>query len=292
MHHKFFSLILQYLQLAFSSKILFFSTSFFVTGILFNKYGSIDIWLSQLFFNDIKKGFSLRYITSIIDWTAMAIAAMSAIFLIHQCIQIVRIFFFVTRKAHSHGWRSKIDLICKQTTLKKHEFLKFVATIAYLVTSFFGSYVFITVVVIKRIFHRARPFQIEEFGGIYTFTPAFSIGHQCMKDCSFVSGHAAAGFVLFALVFAIPSTKRTVSMWVAVIAFGMLFGISRVAGGYHFLSDVIFAGIWIFSASWLLYTLCNHWVKHSFGITIQYQPSTNKKLQHAITRNTHKLIHN
>lgn len=48
---------------------------------------------------------------------------------------------------------------------------------------------------------RARPLQIEQFGGQEHFTPAFVYSGQCHKNCSFVSGHAALGFAFMALFF-------------------------------------------------------------------------------------------
>ncbi len=46
---------------------------------------------------------------------------------------------------------------------------------------------------------RARPTQIEEFGGSRHFTPAPLPAAECPQNCSFVSGHAALGFSLVAL---------------------------------------------------------------------------------------------
>lgn len=47
----------------------------------------------------------------------------------------------------------------------------------------------------KDHFGRARPAQIERFGGDKTFTPPFVITDQCEKNCSFSSGHATVGFL-------------------------------------------------------------------------------------------------
>jgi lipid A 4'-phosphatase len=87
---------------------------------------------------------------------------------------------------------------------------------------------------------RARPSQIVEFGGEKQFTPAFIIADQCPRNCSFVSGDAAFAFgtIGFALV-----AGRRPRYVVAALAFGALIGSGRMLAGGHFLSDVVFAGI-------------------------------------------------
>jgi lipid A 4'-phosphatase len=53
---------------------------------------------------------------------------------------------------------------------------------------------------------RARPTQIEAFGGLQRFTPAPLPAAECERNCAFVSGHAALGFSLVAFGFA-PETE-------------------------------------------------------------------------------------
>ena len=52
---------------------------------------------------------------------------------------------------------------------------------------------------------RARPTQIEAFGGSSHFTPAPLPAAECPRNCSFVSGHAALGFSLVAFAFLLPA---------------------------------------------------------------------------------------
>ena len=96
--------------------------------------------------------------------------------------------------------------------------------------------------VFKDNWGRARPSQIVEFGGSKKFTPPFVMSDQCDKNCSFVSGHAAAAFFLAAFGLLFSDWKRT-----AIYSFGILFGLwigfIRMAMGGHFFSDIIFAGI-------------------------------------------------
>lgn len=84
---------------------------------------------------------------------------------------------------------------------------------------------------------RARPSQIADFGGHKSFTPAFTVTDQCHHNCSFVSGHAAAGFYLIALSWVWPGRR-----WFLIgtlTGFGV--GLCRIIQGGHFLSDVVFS---------------------------------------------------
>lgn len=105
---------------------------------------------------------------------------------------------------------------------------------------FIGSGIVVNLL-LKEHIGRARPAQIEEFGGNRTFTPAFMPSDQCERNCSFVSGHAANGFWFVALAFVLSPRLRT-----AALAFGLTVGftagLGRMAQGGHFLSDIIFAG--------------------------------------------------
>lgn len=96
-------------------------------------------------------------------------------------------------------------------------------------------------VVLKDHWGRARPHQTVEFGGTKQFTRAFVLSDQCGRNCSFVSGDAALGFgtVAFALVL-----RRNRTFWVgAALTFGTAVGLMRMMRGAHFLSDVVFAGV-------------------------------------------------
>lgn len=60
-----------------------------------------------------------------------------------------------------------------------------------------------------------------------------------MKNCSFVSGHAALGFYTIALAWVVRRRRR---LWLAVgIGVGALVGLGRLLQGGHFLGDVVFA---------------------------------------------------
>lgn len=87
---------------------------------------------------------------------------------------------------------------------------------------------------------RARPWAVQEFGGEQRFTPALRISDQCTDNCSFPSGHAAAGFAVSA--FGLVVRGRWRRRWFAAgIALGTASGAVRIMQGGHFLSDVVFS---------------------------------------------------
>lgn len=92
--------------------------------------------------------------------------------------------------------------------------------------------------ILKDHWDRARPRQVEQFGGDRQFTPALIPADQCRRNCSFVSGHAVMGFYLAALGFVTGRQRR----WLAAgLAAGAVIGLVRIVQGGHFLSDVVFA---------------------------------------------------
>ena len=74
--------------------------------------------------------------------------------------------------------------------------------------------------VLKDHWGRARPVQIEAFGGPHHFTPAPLPAAECARNCSFVSGHAALAFSLVAFAFLLPRGPPRRRGIAAALAFG------------------------------------------------------------------------
>lgn len=100
---------------------------------------------------------------------------------------------------------------------------------------------------------RARPAQIEAFGGARQFTAAPLPAAECASNCSFVSGHAALGFSLVAFAFLLPRGRSRTAAIAAALGLGTVIGLGRIVQGAHFLSDVVFAGFLAYGTAALLY---------------------------------------
>lgn len=106
----------------------------------------------------------------------------------------------------------------------------------------------------KNQWGRARPVQIEHFGGDLTFSPVLFLSDQCERNCSFVSGEASSIYLMFfALAMLLPS--RRASLMLSGIVLGSAAGFIRIAAGGHFLGDVIFAGIFMALTTQILHAL-------------------------------------
>jgi lipid A 4'-phosphatase len=99
-------------------------------------------------------------------------------------------------------------------------------------------------VLLKDQMGRARPYQTEIFGGTKAYTPPLVATNQCERNCSFVSGEASSMFAMF-FGLAMVAGARARSLIAVGIAMGAFAGLIRMAQGAHFLSDVVFAGIFM-----------------------------------------------
>ena len=91
----------------------------------------------------------------------------------------------------------------------------------------------------KSLWGRARPIQIEAFGGEAAFTPAWTLTDQCASNCSFVSGEASsAAWIAAAALVMIPRPWRATLAPIA-FAYAAALSFNRLAFGGHFLSDIV-----------------------------------------------------
>lgn len=99
-------------------------------------------------------------------------------------------------------------------------------------------------VIFKDNWGRARPRQVVEFGGKKQFTPPLVPARECARNCSFVSGEASSAFApFFAAALLLPQVRITLLASGAFM--GLAAGLIRMSQGGHFLSDVLFAGIFM-----------------------------------------------
>jgi membrane-associated PAP2 superfamily phosphatase len=92
---------------------------------------------------------------------------------------------------------------------------------------------------LKSLWGRARPVQIEAFGGEADFTAAWRLSDNCASNCSFVSGEASsAAWMVGVAVLMAPAAWRA-PVVAAALAYGLALSLNRIAFGGHFLSDVL-----------------------------------------------------
>ena len=103
--------------------------------------------------------------------------------------------------------------------------------------------------VFKNMWGRVRPNDLRDFGGDGSFTPWYELSNICDLNCSFVSGDSSVGFLLIIFFFLI---KKKSYLFIALL-FGFSLGLIRIMEGGHFLSDVLFSCLLVFSFSQISY---------------------------------------
>ena len=97
---------------------------------------------------------------------------------------------------------------------------------------------------LKTHWGRARPAQINEFGGSSQYTHALEIADECSRNCSFVSGEGSGIAMLFFIFVALgwPTMRKAPLAWLLPLCTVAVFGIAmRIMKGRHFVSDSVFA---------------------------------------------------
>jgi lipid A 4'-phosphatase len=115
-------------------------------------------------------------------------------------------------------------------------------------------------VILKDNWGRARPRQVEEFGGSMMMTPALLPQQALEKNGSFVAGDPSFGFYLTAFAYPVlmrsnkkQAKKLSRGLFWGGMGAGALLGIARVAMGAHFFSDVVFAAFFMLATLALLH---------------------------------------
>jgi len=111
-------------------------------------------------------------------------------------------------------------------------------------------------VVFKDHWGHARPRQVIDFGGDMAYQPPLKPAFA-QEGRSFVCGHCSIGFSLLAFWFIFKRRWRRLAWGSLAVgtAAGLIIGVSRIAAGAHFLSDVLWSGILVFIAAWFAYYL-------------------------------------
>ncbi len=113
-------------------------------------------------------------------------------------------------------------------------------------------------VILKDHWARMRPADMVQFGGNEQITAWWDPTGPCSDNCSFIAGEPSAAFWTFAPASFAPPQWRPLA-YAGVLMFGAAMGVLRMAGGAHFFSDVVFAGVFMFLVVWTLHGLIYRW---------------------------------
>jgi len=107
--------------------------------------------------------------------------------------------------------------------------------------------------VFKDHWGRPRPDDIVNFGGSKAFHQPWERG-EAGQGGSFPSGHASAGFFILAPFFILKKSHRKAALAFlgSGIAFGFFMGAGRMVQGGHFLTDVIWSGMFTYLTGFTL----------------------------------------
>jgi lipid A 4'-phosphatase len=201
-------------------KVFIINTLFFFFFVLFfTFFPKFDIFFSNFFFFEGKfisdKYVFIRSLRSFLKDLMIVISIASLLIIMVN-------FFFKNKKKTIIKFRTKLILI---------GFIVGPVIGCGLIANFY----------FKDNWGRARPINIQEFGGEKTYTQPFIISDQCERNCSWISGEASAAF---SFITGTIILKNPIFFMLNII-FGIIVSFCRIAMGGHFLSDNIFAMIFM-----------------------------------------------
>ena len=184
-----------------------------VTSAVFLAFPGIDPWFSNLFYDNGFLVGRLQAFVALRDfWRQMT----AVIVIVLVAVLIIKLI-----------WPYRKSL------LKPRDIVFILSTLAI------GPGI-VTNLIFKDNWGRPRPYQVVEYGGHDPFVGVWQITHYCGHNCSFVSGEGSSSMWLLTLAVLLPARWRPTGVR-ALLLFGALFSLNRVAIGAHFLSDVILA---------------------------------------------------
>ncbi len=116
----------------------------------------------------------------------------------------------------------------------------------------------LTNLVLKDHWGRARPIDVQQFGGANHFTPWWDPRGDCPNNCSFIAGEPSGAFWTLAPAALAPPELRVVA-YGAALAFSAGVGVLRIGAGAQFFSDVVFAGVFMYLLIWTMHSLIYRW---------------------------------
>ena len=116
----------------------------------------------------------------------------------------------------------------------------------------------VTNVTLKDNWARPRPIDVAEFKGDEHFRAWWDPRGDCPKNCSFVAGEPSGAIWLTSGAAVLPPHWRPAAYGLT-LAFATVVGAARLAAGGHFMSDILFAGVFTFLIVWAVHGLLYRW---------------------------------
>jgi lipid A 4'-phosphatase len=113
-------------------------------------------------------------------------------------------------------------------------------------------------VALKDYWGRPRPVEVSEFGGAHRYVAWWDPRGTCPKNCSFVSGDVSGAIWTLAPAALVPPPWRALAYGGALVL-GVGMSVLRIMAGGHFVTDTVFAGVFIYLIIWLVYALVYRW---------------------------------
>ena len=217
-------------------KFLYICIITIIISYIFINYPQIDILVSSLFYSDTTHQFYLKN-NNILKFISESAYYLAFLLLAYNSV-IILITFIKTRS---------------------YEFMLYRPQVVVLLVFFIGS-VLLVQCFSKHYFGRARPYKVTEFSGNKKFTPAFTISNQCKLNCSFVSFHTSIGILFLIYSFYYIGSKRKLMITCSYLL-TILFALTRIIQGKHFLSDVVISACFMFIIYYLIELLADRYSK-------------------------------
>ena len=112
--------------------------------------------------------------------------------------------------------------------------------------------------ILKDHWPRSRPIDVRPLGGADRFVAWWDPRGDCPKNCSFVSGDISAAIWTIAPAALAPPAWRPLA-YGAALAFTAGISFQRMVLGGHFITDIVFAGVFTFLIIWLMHGLLYRW---------------------------------
>ncbi len=203
-------------------------------GLLFGLYPDLDLKVAAFFYDPAKKDFYLRlnpvagFFRDAAMWVIGALIAPSFI------------------------------ALALKLALPRRKLIVAGRAIVFLIATLVVGPGLVTNVLLKDYWPRSRPIDVPQFNGEERFTAWWDPRGACAKNCSFVAGEGSGAFWTIAPAALAPPALRPLA-YGAALTFGVAVSALRISFGAHFVSDVIFAGVFMFFVIWAAHGLIYRW---------------------------------